>query len=109
MHDHGTESRGHVLFRVTRGNTSGTCIETKFNLFQSGSSRTNTHYERVCSSRQGLKQIKLCFNARAGCEAHAELTTRNRKWMDLSSMVMYSSMVMSTYTYTLPKIWLRGP
>ena len=34
MHDHGTESRGHVLFRVTRGNTSGTCIETRFNLFQ---------------------------------------------------------------------------
>ena len=33
MHDHGTESRSHVLFRVTRGNTSGTCIETRFNLF----------------------------------------------------------------------------
>ena len=31
MHEHGTESRGHVLFCVTRGNTSGTCIETRFN------------------------------------------------------------------------------
>ena len=39
MHDHGTESRGHVLFRVTRGDTSGTCIETRFNLFQSVSSQ----------------------------------------------------------------------
>ena len=35
MHDHGTESCGHVLFRVTRGNTSGTCIKIRFNLFQS--------------------------------------------------------------------------
>ena len=75
IHDHGTESRGHVLFRVTRGNTSGTCIETRFNLFQSVSSRTNTHSRyivplvSVCSSRHGLKQIKLCFNSRAGCEA----------------------------------------
>ena len=75
MHDHGTESHGHVLFRVTRGKTSGTCIETRFNLFQSVSSRTNTHYwyivplVSVCSSRQGLKQIKLCFNSRHGCEA----------------------------------------
>ena len=42
MHDHETESRGHVLFRVTRGNTSGTCIETRFNLFQSVSSRIKT-------------------------------------------------------------------
>ena len=75
MHDHGTESRGHILFRVTRGNTSGTCIETRFNLFQSVSSRTNTRYwyivplVSVCSSRHGLKQFKLCFNSRAGCEA----------------------------------------
>ena len=75
MHDHGTESHGHVLFRVTRGNTSGTCIETRFNLFQSGSSRTNIHYwyivllVSVCWSQNGLKQIKLCFNSRAGCEA----------------------------------------
>ena len=74
MHDHGTESRGHVLFRVTRGNTSGTCIETRFYLFQSVSSQTNTHYwyivplVSVCSSQHGLKQIKLCFK-RAGCEA----------------------------------------
>ena len=63
MLDHGTESRGHVLFRVTRGNTSGTCIETRFNLFQSVSSRTNNHYwyivVSVCSSRHGWKQIKL--------------------------------------------------
>ena len=70
-----TESHGHVLFRVTRGNTSGTCIETRFNLFQSVSSRTNTHYfyiiplVSVCSSRHGLKQNKLCFNSRASCEA----------------------------------------
>ena len=75
MHDHGTESRGHVLFRVTRGNTSGTCIETRYNLFQSVSNRTNTHYwyiepiVSVCSSQHGLKQIKLCFNSCAGCEA----------------------------------------
>ena len=38
------ESRGHVLFCVTRGNISGTRIDTRFNLFQSVSSRTNTHY-----------------------------------------------------------------
>ena len=75
MHDHGTESHAHVLFHVTRGNTSGTCIETRFNLFQSVSSQTNTHYSyivplvSVCSSQHGLKQIKLCFNAHAGCEA----------------------------------------
>ena len=75
MHDHGTESHGHVLFRDTRGNTSDMCIETKFNLFQSVSSQTNTHYwyivplVSVCSSQQGLKQIKLFFNSRAGCEA----------------------------------------
>ena len=75
MHDHGTESRGHVLFHVTRGNISGTCIETRFNLFQSVSSRTNTHYwyivliVSVYSSQHGLKQINLCFNSRAGYEA----------------------------------------
>ena len=75
MHDHGTESRGLVLFCVTRGNTSGTCIETRFNLFQSVSSRTNTHYWYivplviVCSSQHELKQIKLCFNSHAVCEA----------------------------------------
>ena len=27
MHDHGTESRGHVLFRVTRGNTSAGALK----------------------------------------------------------------------------------
>ena len=65
MHDHGTESRGHVLFRVTRGNTPGTCIETRFNLFQSVLSQTNTHYcyivplVSVCLAQHGLKQIKL--------------------------------------------------
>ena len=75
MLDDGTESRGHVLFHVTRGNNSGTCIETRFNLFQSVSSQINTHYwyivpvVSVCSSQHGLKQIKLCINARAGCEA----------------------------------------
>ena len=64
MHDHGTESRGHVLFHVTRGNTSGTRIETRFNLFQSVSSRTNIHYwyivpiVSVCLSQHGLKQIE---------------------------------------------------
>ena len=75
MHDHVTESRGHVLFRVTRGKTSGTCIETRYNLFQSESSRTNTCYwyiepiVSISSSQHALKQIKLCFNSRAGCEA----------------------------------------
>ena len=74
IHDHGTESHGHVLFRVTRDNTSGTCIETMFNLLKSVSSQTNTHYwyivplVSVCSSRHRLKQIKLCFNSRAGFE-----------------------------------------
>ena len=74
MHDHGTESHGHVLVRVTRGNTSGMCIETRFNMFQSVSSQTNTHYwyivqlVSVSSSQHGLKQIKLCFNSHAGCE-----------------------------------------
>ena len=72
MHDHGTESRGHVLFRVTRVNTSGTCIETRFNLCRT---EANNHYwyivllVSVSSSQHGLKQIKLCFNSRAGCEA----------------------------------------
>ena len=90
MHDLGTESHGHVLFRVTRVNTCGMCIETRFNLFQSVSSQTNTHYwyivplvsfclarhthyivplVSVCSPQHELKQIKLCFNARTGCEA----------------------------------------
>ena len=75
MHDHGTETHGHVLFHVTRCNASGTCIETRFNLFQSVSSQTNTHYwyivplVSVCSSQHELKQIKLCFNSRVGCEA----------------------------------------
>ena len=74
MHDHGTESHGHALFCVTRGNTSGMCIETRFNLFQSVSSQTNTHdwyivpLMSVCSYHHGLKQIKLCFNKHAGCE-----------------------------------------
>ena len=50
-------------------------LEQGFNLFQSVSSQTNTHYwyivplVSVCSSQHGLKQIKLCFNSRAGCEA----------------------------------------
>ena len=61
MHDHGTESRGHVLFRVTRGNTSGTCIETRFNLFQSVSSRTNTH-----SSIGGTRHIHFLQGQRRG-------------------------------------------
>ena len=33
IHDHGTEIHGHVLFHVTWGNTSGMCIETRFNCF----------------------------------------------------------------------------
>ena len=43
-----------------------------FNLFQFVSRRTKTHYwyiVSVCSSQHGLKQIKLCFNTHAGCEA----------------------------------------
>ena len=61
MHDHGTESPGHVLFRVTTGNSSGTCLETRFNLFQSALNRTNTHYwyivplVSVCLAQHGLK------------------------------------------------------
>ena len=57
MHDHVNESRGHVLFRVTRGNSSGTCIETicvepyKHSLL----------VHCIGSSQHGLKQIKLCF------------------------------------------------
>ena len=48
----------------------GATLPAKFNLFQSVSSRTNTDYwYSVCSSQHGLKQIKLCFNSRAGCEA----------------------------------------
>ena len=54
MHDHGTESGGHVLFRVTRANTSGTYIETRFNLFQSVSSQNKTHYWYLV---HGLKQM----------------------------------------------------
>ena len=76
MHDHGTESHGHVLFRVTRGNTSGTCIETRFNLFQSVSSQTNTHYwyivplVSVCFISTRIEtNFKLCFTSRASCEA----------------------------------------
>ena len=65
MHDHGTESHGHVLFRVTRGNTFGMCIETRYNLFQSVSSQTNTHYWHivpvvsVCLSQHGLKELNF--------------------------------------------------
>ena len=93
MHDHGTESRGHGLFRVTRGNTSGMCTETRFNLFQSVSSRTNTHdwyivpLVSVCWSRHGLKQIKLCFNSRPGYEA----ALRSDRRLCLQSYYIYST------------------
>ena len=68
MHEHGSESDGHVLFCVTVSNASGTCIEIKLNLF--GNLCRAEQTLTVCLSRHRLKQIKLCFNSRAGCEQH---------------------------------------
>ena len=109
MHDHGTESRGHVLFRVTRGNTSGMCIETRSNLFQSVSSQTNT----IGESQHGLKQIKLCFNSRAGCETalHSDGRLCLQSYYSMYTQYLYYAIYPATllpwYTTFLPGSFQR--
>ena len=90
MHDHRTESHGHVLFRITRGNTSGTCIETRFNLFQSVLSRTNTHYWYI---------------------VHCQFTCRLRgstalRWKAVSSVILIAYIMLLTIIY-FPKYLLN--
>ena len=74
MHDHGTESHGHVLFRITRGNISGNLEKSvepnKHSLLVHCTISQLVHCTiSECLSQHELKQIKLCFNSHAGCEA----------------------------------------